>query len=142
MSEFTGIPQVDSLFRTAEETRDDAGRRTRKIFLLDADRYLFDFNLDRGEWQEMDTEEDASYFGVWVNKEKLRILQYLEGDVIFTQCDDAAGYDAEIATLCGAYEAAPGFVTIDDESVTAYYQDRNEFYVHPPEKSTPDGRTS
>ena len=142
MSEFTGISQVDRLLGIAEETHDDAGHRTRETLLLDTNRYLFDYHLDRDKWRRFDTENDASYFGVWVSKEKLRILEYIEGDVIFTQCDAAAGYDAQIATLCEVHEEAPAFVAIDDESVTAYYQDRNEFFVHPPERPTPDGGTS
>ena len=71
---------------------------------------------------------------MWVNKSKLRILEYVEGDLFFTQCADAAGYDAEIATLCKFHEPAPSFVAIDDKNVTAYYQDRSEFFIHQPER--------
>jgi len=133
MSGFTGLPQVDALLEKAEETINEQGHRTRKAF-LDADRYLFDFNLD-GEWEQFDTEDDAAYFGVWLNKAKLRTLAYIEGDLIFTQCVDAAGYDAKISALCAFHQAAPAFVGIKPASVTKYYQDRSALYINPPASS-------
>lgn len=140
MSDFTGIPQVDPLFEEAEEATNKQGNRTRRAFLFHADRYLFDFNLDTDEWEQFDTENDASYFGIWLNKSKLRIVEYVEGDLFFTQCDDAAGYDAEIAALCAFHGAGPAFVVIDDKAaVTKYYQDRSTLYIHPPESQ---GETS
>ena len=132
MSDYTGIPRVDRLLADADETADQQGNPTRKLF-LHADRYLFDFNLDLGEWAQFDTDSDASYFGVWVNKTKLRTLSYVEGDVFFTQCPDAAAYDAEIAEMCSFYGTSPSFVVIDDGGTTAYYQDRNEFFINPPD---------
>ena len=66
-----------------------------------ADRYLYDFRLctiDKG-WAQIDTSQDASYFGQWVNPQTLQILCYCEGDVIRTDCDSPADLQAEIATM-------------------------------------------
>lgn len=132
MSDFTGIDQVDPLLEAADETTNENGSRVRKAFLMYADRYLFDCQLDSAEWEQFDTENDASYFGVWLNRTKLRTLEYAEGDLIFTQAADAAGYDAEVAGLCAFHGAGPAFVVIDDKAVTKYYQDRSALYIDPP----------
>jgi len=137
MAEFTGIPRIDRLLADAEETPNPTGNPTRKIF-FHADRYLFDFNINVGEWEQFDSENDAWYFGVWVNRTRLRILQYVEGDVYFTQCADAEGYDAEIAALCAFHEAAPSMVVIDDGGkATAYYQNRRDLFIDPARATVP-----
>jgi len=134
MNKFTGLPAIDVYLVTSEETVNDRGNRTRHTFLLEADRYIFDFNLDSQIWEQFDTDSDAWYFGTWLNKSELRIFQYAEGDLCFTQCDTAEGYDREIAALCAFHEASPAYVVIDDEAVTHYYQDRSTLYIHPPAK--------
>ncbi len=134
MADYTEIPRVDRLLADADEMPDDRGNPTRKLF-LPADRYLFDFNLDLKAWLQFDTDSDASYFGIWVNKTTLRILSYVEGDVSFTQCPDAVAFDAEIAALCSFYGTSASFVVIDvdDNAATAFYQDRREFFINPPD---------
>lgn len=133
MKTFTGIARIDGLLSSEDETKNDFGNATRETFLVEADRYLFDFNLNLGEWDQFDTDSDASYFGTWINKEKLRILQYVEGDVFFTQCEDAEGFDREVASLCSFHDATPEFVGFDleENSETHYYQDRSKFFIDP-----------
>lgn len=130
---FTGISEVDRLLERAEEKRkDDLGQSIRQTLLVAADRYLFDFGLDRDEWEEFDTENDASYFGIWLNKSKLQTLHYVEGDVSFTQCDSPESFDSEVAALCSFYKAAPAFTSFDENwTATQYYQDRSEFFIDP-----------
>lgn len=52
-------------------------------FHIHADRYEFDFNRCKSSdgWAQVDTEQDASYFGTWANPFQLRIVTYVEGDV-------------------------------------------------------------
>lgn len=130
---FTGIKRIDRLFSSAEEHENSLGNAIRETFLVNADRYLFDFNMDPEEWDQFDTDSDASYFGTWINKEKLRLLQYVEGDLVFTQCRDAASFDSEIASLCSSYGEYPSFIAIDLEAKneTHYYQDRSKFFIDP-----------
>ena len=139
MSELTGIRQIDHQLEDAEITADEPGKITRSLF-FHADRYLFDFNLDRSKWVEFDTESDAWYFGVWVNKEKLRTLSYMEGDIYFTQCADAESFDAELARMCLYHQPTPAFIGINPEKGerTDYYQGRLQFFSDPAHAPVPD----
>lgn len=113
------------------------GNQVGRSFLASADRYLFDFNECTTEsgWVQFDTDQDASYFGVWVHPERREILTYAEGDVIRVQCPTEDSYRAEIEDMCAFYGTTPAFVTIDPEKgvVTQHYQDRSEFLIRPPE---------
>jgi hypothetical protein len=54
-----------------------------------ADRYLYDFGVcstSRG-WAQIDTSQDAWYFGQWINPDRRQIFCYCEGDEILTTCD-------------------------------------------------------
>ena len=46
------------------------------------DRYVYDFGLCSYEngWAQVDTAQDASYFGTWANPTRLMIFSYCEGD--------------------------------------------------------------
>ncbi len=66
-----------------------------------ADRYLYDFgacSISKG-WAQIDTSQDASYFGQWINPAKFQIFCYCEGDLILTTCETAQELQAEIATM-------------------------------------------
>ena len=48
-----------------------------------SDRYRFDFSrcsLKKG-WAQVDTSQDASYYGTWAHPERRQIVNYCEGDV-------------------------------------------------------------
>ena len=54
-----------------------------KRWFESSDRYTFDFgpcSLKNG-FAQVDTEQDASYFGTWANPETRTIVNYCEGDV-------------------------------------------------------------
>lgn len=66
-----------------------------------ADRYVYDFgacSISKG-WAQIDTSQDASYFGQWINPEKRQIVCYCEGDVILTKCDTDEDLRAEIVKM-------------------------------------------
>lgn len=66
-----------------------------------ADRYAYDFgacSIDRG-WAQVDTSQDASYFGQWINPTDRKIACYCEGDVIVTHVDTDSELVAEIAAM-------------------------------------------
>tara|TARA_R100000654_G_scaffold20441_9_gene41236 strand:+ start:285 stop:626 length:342 start_codon:yes stop_codon:yes gene_type:complete len=52
-------------------------------FIVCGDRYQFDFNLcsvSKG-FSQVDTEQDASYYGKWANPSEFKLVSYVEGDV-------------------------------------------------------------
>ena len=66
-----------------------------------SDRYLYDFKLcttGRG-WAQVDTGQDALYFGTWANPFELKTLCYCEGDVITVKLDTAAEFVTEIWSI-------------------------------------------
>lgn len=68
---------------------------------IDADRYHFDFAIchpDAG-WAQVDTPEDAWYFGTWANPTSLMITTYAEGDVTTRTCETAEEFVAEMRRI-------------------------------------------
>ena len=54
-----------------------------------ADRYLYDFgpcSAAKG-WAQVDTEQDAAYFGTWANPIELKVFTYCEGDTTLQECE-------------------------------------------------------
>lgn len=51
-------------------------------FTPDGDRYIFDFRLCKPEkgWAQLDTKQDAWYYGQWVNPLTLEYVSHVEGD--------------------------------------------------------------
>ena len=54
------------------------------------DRYVFDFKLcsvHQG-YSQVDTDQDASYYGTWANPFELKTVNYAEGDVTICEFDN------------------------------------------------------
>ncbi len=64
-----------------------------------ADRYTYDFGLCSYEngGAQVDTAQDASYFGIWANPIRLMIFSYCEGD---TTLKEAASPEELATELC------------------------------------------
>lgn len=62
-----------------------------------ADRYLYDFRVCTYAlgWAQMDTRQDASYYGNWVNPTSRELFSYCEGDTTLVRCET----DAEFASM-------------------------------------------
>lgn len=61
-----------------------AGDRTRKRgFVVDGSRYVFDFEIcaPAKGWAQLDTTQDAEYYGLWAQPWTLEIIEYAEGDI-------------------------------------------------------------
>ena len=54
-----------------------------------ADRYVYDFGFCSYEkcWAQVDTAQDASYFGTWANPARLVIFNYCEGDTTVKEAE-------------------------------------------------------
>lgn len=55
----------------------------REYRFIDADRYRFDFRecSPTNGFAQVDTSQDAWYFGSWLNPTALKYVEYIEGDV-------------------------------------------------------------
>lgn len=53
-----------------------------------ADRYKFDLSLSTSEgWAQLDSGQDASYYGQWVNPFERKTFAFVEGDKILVEYD-------------------------------------------------------
>jgi hypothetical protein len=78
---------------------------------IEGERYQFDFG-DMRDWVQLDTTQDASYYGNWVCPKTYRIASFAEGDfvsiaedewdVIATKSDEYI--NQYIAERCSKYE--------------------------------------
>lgn len=92
-------------------------------------RYFFDsLLLDQG-FRQFDTEQDASYFGVWINKETRTMVSYAEGDLTVVYCPTDKAYTAELQEMCDFHGTKAAFKTIGPEGITEYFEDRAEFEI-------------
>jgi len=67
----------------------------------------------RNGFAQIDTEQDASYYGQWCNPFRLVIFQYIEGDCITTECDQEAEFIAEIRGIQDYHVNNDSFYGID-----------------------------
>ncbi len=111
----------------------------------DTERYLFDFDDDfrAAGWLQFDTDQDAWYYGVWVNPETLRTLTYAEGDVYLAICPDVEHYNAKITSMCKFHGEGFEFIACDMEAARSLLlggppeghaevcrQDRSRFFLN------------
>ena len=66
-----------------------------------ADRYLYDCGLcsPKHGFAQVDTSQDASYFGTWANPERLLLFTYCEGDTTLTECETPEEFVSEIREM-------------------------------------------
>ena len=66
-----------------------------------ADRYVYDLGLcsSSNGFAQVDTRQDASYYGTWANPVKLVIFSYCEGDCYTTVCETPAEFTAEMRRI-------------------------------------------
>ncbi len=66
-----------------------------------ADRYVYDFgacSVSNG-FAQVDTSQDASYFGTWASPDKLLIVNYCEGDVTVQKADNPEEFKEAILAI-------------------------------------------
>ena len=71
--------------------------QTQKTF-CNSDRYIFDYDICsfKKGFAQIDTNEDASYFGNWVNFKSLELITYCEGDLTVIKCDDIKEFKEQL----------------------------------------------
>ena len=83
---------------------DTQGNAVTRGFDFCADRLTYDF-ADAGPgaraegWNQFDTWQDASYFGVWVNPGALCTFTLCEGDTTLVECPSTEAYAAELERM-------------------------------------------
>ena len=94
----------------------------------DGSRYIYDGTRCKGSegWCTYDTDQDASYFGVWYHAEHRMVVTYCEGDETIAVCATPEAWAKEVAELSEFYGAPPpAIVAIDlDGSVTEFYDEK------------------
>lgn len=93
------------------------------------DRYYYDFGklTPSNGWKQYDTDQDASYFGIWVNIAKLQTFTFCEGDTTIITCPDTEHLKAELDSMAEFYgNPPPAWIGIDTDTgqVTNYYDER------------------
>ena len=98
------------------------------MFVNHINRYVFDFRYCTSQdgWRQFDTDQDASYFGIWIHDTRRTIVTYAEGDLTVTECLDHEHFVTELEGLHDFYGAAPpAFLVIDDQGqLTEVYDER------------------
>ena len=82
-------------------------------------RYFYDFGLcsSSGNWAQMDTAQDAPWFGQWANPFARQILCYAEGDRTLIECSTDAEFAAELDRIAAFHRENDRWKGIDTWSV-------------------------
>lgn len=75
--------------------------KTERLFDGMTNRYAFDFKhcTIKNGYAQVDTSQDAPYYGTWANPFKLQVVTYAEGDITIRTAENAAEFADEIETM-------------------------------------------
>jgi hypothetical protein len=115
-----------------EPTKNALGSTVKSAFECMSDRYKWDAecSADKG-WEQYDTSQDASYFGVWVHLEERKVLTFAEGDITLVTAPDVETMRAEMKALAEFYGDPPPFAISYDEDEHGKWT-RTEHYAERP----------
>jgi hypothetical protein len=85
-----------------------------------ADRYLYDFRVCTyaNGWAQIDTRQDASYYGTWTNPTTREIFCYCEGDTTLIRCSTDDEYRDELRAVIDWNKSAGYWLGIDPGGIT------------------------
>ncbi len=80
-----------------------------------SDRYKYDFRLCTAAkgWAQLDTRQDASYYGNWINPLTRQLMSYCEGDLTLTECDDDEDFVKTVRECANWHKEHDYFLGID-----------------------------
>ncbi len=72
-----------------------------QVFRCNLDRYHYDINRcpPNEGWEQYDTDQDAIYFGIWINRNRREIMTFAEGDESIVTCHTAESFEDEINAM-------------------------------------------
>lgn len=99
------LRSADPIDYETKSTKD--GCVVRRQF-ISTERYIMDCadDFSKEGWLQYDTDQDASYYGVWVNPTKFLTASYAEGDWYLVECFDRERYNREIERTNAFHEEA------------------------------------
>ena len=82
---------------------------------VSGDRYQYDTHYCKlaDGWAQVNTKQDASYYGLWTNPFSLQIMEFVEGDEIFIVYDNKEEYKNGLEELKQWQESLGYNLTID-----------------------------
>ena len=91
-----------------------------------SDRYLYDFgrcSVSNG-FAQVDTSQDAHYFGTWANPEKLQVICYCEGDVTVETAETKEEFVQALRRLKDwPYHEFKGIDPMENKALTERFKD-------------------
>ena len=85
-------------------------------FIQDAERYDLDRQLcwaKGSTWAQVDTDQDAWYYGNWANPVTRSIVSFAEGDLTITRCDTDDEFKSEITRMAAWHAKQDSYMRID-----------------------------
>ena len=85
-------------------------------FIQDGERYDFDRQLcwaKGSTWAQVDTDQDAWYYGNWANPVTRSIISFAEGDLTITRCDTAEEFCSELNRMAAWHAKQDSYLRID-----------------------------
>ena len=82
------------------DKKGEKAMKTERLF-ESTDRYVFDFKLcttGKG-YAQLDTSQDAWYFGTWINPFEMKIVSYCEGDITIQTAENLDEFLKEVQTI-------------------------------------------
>jgi len=92
-----------------ESFTNDRSNNVETDFYMYRERYHYDEKLG-ADWSQYDTDQDAPYFGVWVNATTRQIMTWCEGDESLVTCPTVESFQAELDDAARCYGPAPAAV--------------------------------
>ena len=81
----------------------------------DGDRYQYDWGLCR-DFAQVNTSEDASWYGIWACPTRLVVFTFAEGDCCTVQCDSPTEFCEELRKVEAFANRQGRFLGVDPGS--------------------------
>jgi hypothetical protein len=95
------------------------------------ERYYYDMGMCSGsDWCQFDTEQDASYFGIWVNIKDRKVVTFAEGDETIVTAENDTDFKAELQSIVKFYTPGRACATVNDKGEFTNHYEQNAVYQY------------